>query len=290
MAKTKRRRGHRQSLKEIVDIWVDLFAEHNLLTYASAIAFQALVALVALTLLAVAVLGEIGRTDVWTKQVGPQIEPKILPQMYSGIDATVEKIFHTSSLGLIAFAAVLTIWEISGVVRACMGALSRVYRTDEDRPWWIRFPVSIALALGLTAALLGAVLLATAAKTAVHGSWGIPYSVGRWLLALVLIGLAFGVLVRFAPNERRTKKWASAGATLVVVGWVVQTLIFAWYLKSAANYRSAAGSLLGVYFLTTYLYVGAIVLLVAMELDELLRRDLQGEDERGILELVRDVL
>jgi hypothetical protein len=36
--------------------------------------------------------------------------------------------------------------------------------------------------------------------------------------------------------------------------------------------------------------VGAIVLLVAIELDELLRKDLQGRQERGILELVRDVL
>jgi hypothetical protein len=42
--------------------------------------------------------------------------------------------------------------------------------------------------------------------------------------------------------------------------------------------------------LTTYLYVGAIVLLVGIELDELLRKDLQGEDERGILELVRDAV
>jgi hypothetical protein len=41
---------------------------------------------------------------------------------------------------------------------------------------------------------------------------------------------------------------------------------------------------------TTYLYVSAIVLLVGIELDELLRQDLRGEQERGILEIVRDVL
>jgi uncharacterized BrkB/YihY/UPF0761 family membrane protein len=69
----------------------------------------------------------------------------------------------------------------------------------------------------------------------------------------------------------------------------VQSLLFAVYLR-AANFRSAAGSLLGFYVLTTYLYVAAIVLLVGIELDELLRKDLQGEEERGILELVRGVL
>jgi membrane protein len=289
-AGSRRRRGHRQSFKELVDLWVDLFDKHNLLTYASAIAFQALVALVALMLLIVAVLGEIGQQTVWTKHVGPTIQPKLLPAVYHGIDATFQKIFHTSSLGLITFAAFVTVWEISGVVRACMGALSRVYDREDERPWWVRFPISIALSLGLTAALVGALLLATAGRTLVHGSWGIPFTVGRWLVAVVLIAVAFGALVRFAPAERRTKKWASAGAVLVVVAWIVQTLIFAVYLENLANYRSAAGSLLGVYFLTTYLYVAAIVLLVAIELDELLRKDVQHDQERGILELVRDVL
>lgn len=284
-----RRRGHRQSAKELVDLWVDLFAEDNLLTYASAIAFQALVALVALVLLAVAVLGAIGRTDVWTKQVAPKIHSHVLPDVFLGIDQTFEKIFHTSSGGLIAFASVLTIWEISGVVRACMGAIAAVYDSKENRKWYVRFPLSIGISVALTAALVGAILLGTAASRAVHGAWGFPFAILRWLVAALLIGLAFGLLVRYAPVERRTTRWASAGATLVVVGWVAQSLIFAEYLR-AASYRSAAGSLLLVYVVTTYLYVGAIVLLVAVELDELLRKDLQGQDERGILELVRDAL
>jgi uncharacterized BrkB/YihY/UPF0761 family membrane protein len=100
----------------------------------------------------------------------------------------------------------------------------------------------------------------------------------------------FGLLVRYAPAERRTKKWVSAGAALVVVAWVVQTVIFWIYLRYLANYRTPVGSLLGVYFLTTYIYVAATVLLVAIELDELLRKDLKGEHERGIIDLVREVL
>jgi hypothetical protein len=45
-----------------------------------------------------------------------------------------------------------------------------------------------------------------------------------------------------------------------------------------------------VYFLTTHLYVGAIVLLVGIQLDELLRKDVEDNEDRGILELVRGVL
>jgi uncharacterized BrkB/YihY/UPF0761 family membrane protein len=66
--------------------------------------------------------------------------------------------------------------------------------------------------------------------------------------------------------------------------------LFALHVKHVGNYKSAVGSLLLVYVITTYAYVGSIVLLVGVELDEQLRRDLQGEDERGILELAREIL
>jgi membrane protein len=287
---TRRRRGHWQSFKDLVSLWVGLFREHGLLTFASAIAFQALVALVALVLLTVAILGEIGRRDVWTKQIGPQIEPKVLPQVYAGINATFEKIFETSSVTLIVFAALLTVWEISGAVRACMGALSRIYDTEDTRPWTVRFPTSIGIGVALTAALVGSTLLATAARTAVHGGWSMPFTIFRWLLAIVLMIGAFGLLVRFAPAERRTKRWVTGGAAAVVVAWMVQSLLFWLYLRHFANYRSAAGSLLGVYFLTTFLYVAGLVLLVGIELDEQLRKDVEGNEERGILDLVRGVL
>src|SRR5216110_2238445 len=99
-ARRRRRRKHTQSFKELVGLWVELFRKHDLLTSASAIAFQALVALVAVTLLALGVLHAVGRTDVWTNQVAPQIEPKVLVPVFGGIDATVQKIFHSSSAGL----------------------------------------------------------------------------------------------------------------------------------------------------------------------------------------------
>ena len=284
------RRRKERDLKQLVKLWVDLFDEHELLTSATAIALRALIAMVALALLAIALLGETGNRDVWRKQIAPQIEPKVLPDVYHGIQATVDKIFSSSSGGLIAFATVLAIWQVSGAVRACMSALSKIYGTKDERPWYVRFPLSIGVAILVTAGLTGATLLTLGLKHTVHGSWGIPFAIARWLATVALLTFAFGVLVRFAPAERRSKRWASGGAALVVVLWIVQSLIFMWYVRSVANYKSAVGSLTAVYLFTTYLYVGGIVLMVGIELDEQLRADVQGDEERGILQLVRDVL
>jgi membrane protein len=291
MARSRsRRRGHWQSFKDIVSLWVDLFDEHELLTSATAIAMRALVAMVALALLGIAVLGETGHEKVWDNRIAPQIAPKVLPAVYSGIDATVQKIFTSSSAGLITFASVLAIWMVGGAVRACMSALSVIYGTKDERPWYVRFPLSFGIAIVVTGAIVGAALLVAGLRHAVHGGWGLPFAIARWIVTIVLLTFAFGVLVRFAPAESRSKRWASGGAALVVVLWIVQSLLFAWYVRSLGDYKTSVGSLLLVYIFTTYCYIGGIVLLVGIELDELLRRDVQGQDERGILELVRDVL
>jgi membrane protein len=282
-----RRRRRSTRVREIVDLWVDLFAEHDLLNFATAMAYRAFVSLVPLVLLGVAILGSIGRQDIWNDQVAPQLESRLRLPVFAGIDDVVQQIFARNSPGLIVFATLLAIWYASGGVRAVMGALTRIEDSEETRPWWIRFPVSFALAVVLNVTVAGALLLLLATKNSVHGAWAVPFGIFRWLAAIVLLGLGFGVLVRFAPAERRPKKWASAGAALVIVAWIVQSLIFRWYVTSIANFKSAIGSLTVLLVLTSYLYIASVVLLVGIQLDELVRRDESGDDQRGIVALVR---
>jgi membrane protein len=278
-----------RSFRGIVDLWVDLFAEHNLLTYASAIALQALIAAVAIALLLVGALGALHHESVWTDTIAPAIQPRLLTAVYAGIAQVVDEIFASSSAGLVTFAAALAVWEVSGVVRAVMGSLNEVYDTEETRPWWLRFPISFALAIVLLAALLGALVLVWAVHG--HGAWGWPVGIARWLGAVVLIVVAFGVLVRFSPDKHRAKRWVSAGAILVVVAWIVESLIFRWYVASVANFKTAPGSLLVVLVFSSYFYVASIILLVAIELDELVRRDAElSRREQRLLPLVAGVL
>jgi membrane protein len=276
------------SFRALVDLWVDLFDEHDLLTYASAIALQALIAAVALLLLTLGVLHAVGEETVWTNRAGPAIQAHVLEPVYAGINATVLTIFSGSSTGLIVFAAALALWEVSGAVRACSGALNRIYGDLEDaRPWRVRTPVSFAIAAVLIAALLGALVLIMILRDAVHGGWSIPFAIVRWVGAVLLVGIAFELLVRFAPAERRPKRWVTAGTALVIVGWIVQSLIFAWYVRSLANFRTPVGSLAVFLVSVMFVYIASIVLLVAIELDEQLRKDAADRRRRGMLGLVR---
>jgi membrane protein len=278
-----------RSLKEIVRLWVDLFGRHNLLTYASAIALRTFIAGVACTLFGLGILGAAHQRQLWQGTIGPAIAPKVLPRVFGGIDQTVHHVFASSTAGLLALGSALAVWEVSGIIRASIGALDQIYETPESRPFWVRFPLSFGLAVSFLAAVLGAIALVWAGH--VSGSWSLPILVLRWPAAVALVAFGFELIVRWGPAERRRARWASFGSLLVVVGWIGETLIFAWYVRSIANFRTAIGSLEVFIFLATYFYIAAIVLLVAMELDELVRRDLERPRNRQeLLPLVAGVI
>lgn len=271
-----------QRARDAAGLWAQLFREHELLSYASNIARTMLVASVSIFLLLLGIAAAIGREDLWTTHVAPQIQHRVLPDVYSGANQTVERIFSANSPGLIVFAALLAIWEVSGSVRGVSGALNRIYEIDEERSWKRRYPISFALALVVNVALITAILLAMAVGGVVHGEASLPFAILRWLTAVLLIAFAFGLLVRFAPAEPRAKKWASLGALLVVAAWIVESLAFKWYISSVADFRSAVGSLAVVLVVISYLYVAAIILLVGIEVDELLRENVD-DPERTIV-------
>jgi membrane protein len=272
--------------KRFVKLWVDLFDKHLLLDHASAIAFNVLKAIVPLTLLGLAVLGAVGKQDVWQQTLFPRIQQHLQPTTAHAINAAVQRIFSTDSTGLIVLASLMVIWYVSGSVRAVMGSINDIYETQETRSWKERYPVSFGLAVAIAIGLVGSLLVVTVGPAlARHGAAGVAVSIGRWLVAIALLALAVAVLVRFAPAERRAKKWASAGSILVIVAWIGATLLFDLFVTHVANFKTAVGSLTVFLVLIGYVYTSSIIFLVGVELDELLRED-AAADERGVLELL----
>ena len=205
----------------------------------------------------------------------------MLPHVFDGIDQIVNRVFSSSTVGLLALASALAVWEVSGIIRAGIGALNEIYETDEPRPFWIRFALSWGLAVLVLVAMLGAIAIVWAGH--ISGSWSLPILILRWPAAALLVALAFEMIVRWAPAKHRRVRWASLGSVLVVVGWIGETLIFGAYVRSVANFRTPAGSLEVFIFLATYFYIAAIVLLVAMELDELVRADMERPRNKQVL-------
>ena len=274
----------RKRLVKVVEVWIDLFARHDLLTYASAVAFQVLKSLIPLALLGLALIEIVGRPDVWSDHLGPAIANRVDPPAYHAVDFAVEKIFSHDSVPVVIFAGLLTVWYVSGAIRAIIGAINRAYEAKEDRPFWIRWSISFGLAFCIVPLVVGAILLVVAVPKSA-GGWEAGLVATRWIGAFVALSLAAGLLVRLGPAQRRSKRWATAGGVLVVLSWVVLSLVFRWYVSSLANFKTAVGQLTVFIVLLVYVYASSIVFLVGVELDEQLR-EAATADERGVLDVL----
>jgi membrane protein len=273
-------------LRKLVRLWAGLFSRHALLDHASAIAFDVLKALVPLTLLGLALLGALGQEHVWKDTLLPEIQQHVQPATAHALDVAVERIFSTGSAGLIAFASLLALWYISGSVRGVMTAINQVYDCRETRSWKVRYAISLALAGAITVCVVGAVVAVLAGPSwARDGTLAVVVDIGRWFVAVVLLALAVGLLMRFAPVEPRSNTWISGGSVLVILAWVAASMIFKLFVTEVANFKTATGSLAVFLVLTGYVYTSSIIFLVGVEVDELLRED-AAPGERGVLELL----
>jgi membrane protein len=272
--------------KRFVKLWIDLFDRHELLDRASGISFAVLKALVPLTLLGLALLGAVGQRHVWKDTMFPALKSHVQPATGRAIDTAVEKIFSTDSTGLIVFASLMALWYISGSVRGVMTATNTIYECEETRSWKVRYPLSIGLAAGIAVCVIGAALAVLAAPALVSsGALEVVVAIGRWLVAVVLLAVAVGLLVRYAPIEPRSKAWVSGGSILVILAWVAASMIFRLLVTDVLNFKTATGSLAIFLVLGGYVYTSAIIFLLGVEVDELLRED-ATEGERGLLEVL----
>jgi membrane protein len=255
--------------------------EHDLLTYASAIAFQVMTALIPMALLVLSVMGFLQLESVWTQDLAPQVKEQVSPQVFAVLDDVVRKTLGSKQGWWLTIGVVFTLWQASGVARAIMGALSSVYGDGDDRSFVRRYVTSVGLGLGVALVVIAALVDARFGES-ILGLGDVPWAaevvlfVVRWGLALALLSTAVWLLLRFAPAHPGPHRWVSFGSGLCVLAWVLTSVVFGIYITDIANYGSIFGSLATVFILMTYLYVSACAFLIGAQLDAIVRHDETG--------------
>jgi len=273
-------------VRTLVHTLIERYRENDLLTYASAISFQIFFALIPLLLFALGLIGFLSLSDAWAKDIAPEVKPHVSGAMFEVIDDTVNQILGSKHLFWVTIGGVIAVWEISGAVRAVMQIFNRIYGVEERRPFWRRMRISFGLAAISAVCLIvaaAAVRFGPLAVDALGGS-GFLVDVGAfavcWAIALVLMIVVVGVMVRFAPDCRRPLHWVSFGALVVVVGWALMSAGFWWYATNVADYGSIFASLATVIVTMTYLYSSAIAFLTGVQLDALVQEGIAAPERR----------
>lgn len=254
---------------------LDGFKQNDLLTYASAISFQILTAVIPFLLFVLAVAGLLHLTSVWRDHLEPQIRANVSPAVFTVISNAVDNVFAAKRLLWATGGGVLALWQVSGAVRAVMGALAGIYGATGERPFLRRYSISFLLSIEVGGCFILAALCALFAPfVAMHhpgAAWEVFAFLVRWILTVAFLLLAVGLLVRHAPSTPQTLPWVTLGATIVIVSWVIVSLAFYLYLTKVASYQSVFGSLAAVIIAMAYLYISTTVFLFGAQLDAIIR-------------------
>jgi membrane protein len=261
-----------------------IFREHRLLIQASAIAFRALLALIPLLLFLVGLLGFLNFEEVWQSDLAPDVRDAVSPAAFKLINDAITAVLEEKAFFWVTIGAVIVVLEGSSIARAAVRVLNAIYGVEEERSDVRRFLISGLVAAGVTALLVAAIAArAVCGAIAPDGFAGILVNAFGWLVCLLALVAAIGLLVRSAPDVDRPFHWVSFGAVLVAVAWIAMSLLFWLYVTQIASYESIFGHLATVFIGLEYLYLSATVFIGGLVVDSLVEEHAPGgrEGKRG---------
>jgi membrane protein len=273
---------HRSEVVPAIRELVRRFNQRNLLTWASALAFQVVKAIVPFLLFGLALLGFLHLQSAWA-DLAKQIKPHMSGPAFQVLQTTAQKVLTTKQIFWVTGGFALAIWEMSGAIRAIMGGLAEIYATPERRRWTERMRTSILLALAVSALVLLALAVVTLSPVLygdVATALGVLLFLVRWIIGGFLLGLAVGLTMRYAPDADQPAAWVSTGTTIVVVAWAIASVLFGAYVRWVASYGSVFGNMATVFVLFVYVYLSSIVFFGGAQLDAIIRRRVEGNSQR----------
>ncbi|HEX9004182.1 MAG TPA: YihY/virulence factor BrkB family protein [Blastocatellia bacterium] len=216
------------------------------------------------------------KTNSWL-----EIISKLLPtDAYTLVDQTVHQIVSNRRGGLLSFSILVVIWASSSGMESIIASLNKAYGAEVSRAYWREKLLSIMLTLGLAIFVLLALTLIFFGESiglriseffGLGGLFQTIFGIAQWPLISVLILIGVDLIYYFAPNIKQRWKWFTPGAVFAVVGWLLISLGFRYYVSRFGNYNATYGTLGGVMVLMLWFYLTGVVILMGGEINSLTR-------------------
>ena len=197
-------------------------------------------------------------------------------------EVLVTQIHHVADKVNAGFAIVgtaIALWGASRGVTSLITALNAMYHRTETRSWFRRQLLAIAVTLGVAALLVVALALLVAGPWAGHllaeyvgggDAFEMIWSVGRWLLAGLLVMTVWAIVYHFLPDRADKFRLFTPGALIGVASWIGISWGFGFYLSHFSMYETTYGALGTAVIFLTWLWLSNVALLVGAEINDVL--------------------
>ena len=279
---------------------VSEFQDDNLTDWAAALTYYAILSIFPALLVLVSVLGLVGQSatqplidNVSTLAPGPAQD------IFTDAIRNLQR--SQGSAGVLFFVGLAAaLWSASGYVAAFMRASNSIYDIEEGRPITKTLPVRVGLTLALLVLLgisaIGVVLTGGLAEkvgdvVGVGGTAVDVWGYAKWPVLLLIMSFLFALLYWAAPNVKQSGfRWISPGGLLAVIGWVIGSLVFAFYVANFGSYNKTYGALGGVIIFLLWLWISNIMVLLGAEFNaelergRAIERGMRPEDKEPFME------
>jgi membrane protein len=240
---------------------------------AGGIAFFAILAIAPALIAVVALFGlttDPSRTAAvagWLAEALPETaRPLVLQQLQTVVGG------GTGSLTTACLVAAGTaLWSASGSTQKLLTSIQSIYERSETRGILRLYTLAVLLALGAGLFIVVAIVLLVGMPT-VAGALGtggrLLAEVVRWVVLLVFVVVALGVVYRVAPDRPGPRlRWVGLGSVAAAVVWLVGSVLFSVYVDQYSSYNQTYGALAGVVVLMLWLYLTAYIVLMGAEVN-----------------------
>ena len=247
------------------------FYRSDNLTFASSIAYYALLSMFPFLLLVLAVVGHvpIGGSDATLLQLIPQAVP-------GNPDFLVQQVHELSRLGpqMTVAGVLLAVWGAMGIFGAITSAINHAWGVERRPGFWKHKLIALTM-LASAAVLLVFTLLLMSSVELAQTRWfaGVIARV-PWLDALrgmaarvaptPLFMLVIGLIYYYVPNAPVRLRDVWWGAVIAGLLWRGAFELFSWYVRDLSRF-TVLGSVAAVAMFLVWIYLSAVIFLYGAE-------------------------
>ena len=278
-------------IREVFEFVIRGFRKGALVTRASSIAFNLLMAILPATIFLFTLIPFISVPNFQQELI--KLFESILPvNAFHLMENTIIDIVTNKSGGLLLVMFFATIIFSTNGIHAVLNAFVVTSHSFKPRSWVNQRKVSVLLLL------IGLLMIAAAGMLIIFGKTAVNRLVEleilekrlvisilvflKWIVVVLLLFLAISFLYYLAPAKRRDFRFITPGSTLATILFIITSLGFSAYVNSFGPYNKLYGWIGTLMVILVWLYLNSIALLIGFELNLSIKEAGTAEPESAI--------
>jgi membrane protein len=263
-------------ISHVIKFVIKGFTKGSLVTRASSIAFNLLMALLPASIFLFTLIPFIPIINFQEELI--RLFESILPvNAFSFLETTIIDIVTNKSGGLLIIMFIATIIFSTNGIHAVINAFVVSTHTFKSRTWINQRKISIILLL------IELMMIALAGFMVIFGKLAVNRLVEleilerslviyiliaiKWIVVILLLFLTISFLYYLAPAKRSDFRFISPGSTLATFLFILTSLGFSAYVNNFGPYNKLYGWIGTLMVILIWLYLNSIALLIGFELN-----------------------